>query len=340
MVATLSFPRQNHRRRSPVTADSAPARRDEAHGVRQGKKSRPIATVADRDRVRRLLDRPIEFMPNEAFAGAGHEAALRESLEVASRLLSTPTAASKSSRRVESFLQRLDEIPLLTQVQEVHLFRSMNYLKFRADTARDQLDREWPQREVIEEIEASLAQADRIRNYIIRANLRLVVSVTKQYSDPWNSLPELVSDGNVSLMRAVEKFDVARGFRFSTYATWAIRKNFNRSIGKQRLDRARFVAGDELVSQVATSERSAQTTQLVLGRLREALGDILARLEDRERMIVTARFGLDEAGHPHTLQEVADDLGICKERVRQLQARAMLKLQAFADEANMEPPAA
>lgn len=308
-------------------------------GRRTTAKRKPIATVADRERVRRLLDQLIEFIPNPEFEDSECEPQLLASIDHASNLLAQHVAPHKLKARTDSFLQRLDEIALLTKDDEFHLFRSMNFLRFRAAQGRELLDREWPQADLLDEIEATQRAADQIRNHIIRANLRLVVSVSKRYVDPFNSLGELVSDGNVSIIRAVEKFDYARGFRFSTYATWALRKNFNRSLGRQRLDRGRYVAAEELISQITSSERSEQTTQPVLDRLRTALDDILSRLEDRERMIVTARFGLDAAGHPHTLQEIADGMGICKERVRQLQARAMLKLQAFADDAKIEPPA-
>lgn len=306
---------------------------------RRGWKRKPIATVADRERVRRVLDQVIEFVPSAEFDAPACEPELLMSLAHSEMLLGRAPEPSKPRRRQESFLQRLDEVPLLTQIDEFHLFRAMNFLRSRAALVRGRLDHEWPQAELLDEIESAQFQADQIRNHIIRANLRLVVAVAKRYVDPFNSLADLVSDGNISLIRAVEKFDYSRGFRFSTYATWALRKNFHRSIGKQRLDRGRYVAAEDLISQVTANERAEQTTQQVLGKLRSTLDDILGRLEDRERSIVTARFGLDAAGHPHTLQEIADQMGICKERVRQLQARAMLKLQTFADEAKIEPPA-
>lgn len=305
----------------------------------QPARRRPVATVADRERVRRLLDLVIEYMPSQEFEQPDCEPQLLASVDHASRLLAQQVPLRKLKVRTDSFLQPVDEIPLLTSDDEFHLFRAMNFLRFRARQAREELNCEWPQVELLDEIEAMLGAADRIRNYIIRANFRLVVAIAKNYVDAFDSLAEMVSDGNVSMIRAVEKFDYSRGFRFSTYATWALRRNFNRFKGKQRLDRGRFVSGEEMISQATASQRSEQTTQLVLGRLRATLDHILSRLNDRERLIITARFGLDAAGHPHTLQEIADDMGICKERVRQLEARAMLKLQSFADDANVEPPA-
>ena len=97
----------------------------------------------------------------------------------------------------------------------------------------------------METIERLYNEAVKTKKQIIQANLRLVVSVVKRYGCDSERIYELISDGNVSLMRAVEKFDYARGFKFSTYATWAIRKNYAREFATEmkRLDRFRILTG-------------------------------------------------------------------------------------------------
>ena len=99
-----------------------------------------------------------------------------------------------------------------------------------ANQLRDQVEPCRARTADLDEIERLQEEALAVKNQIIRANLRLVVSITKRHVGPSNNFFELVSDGNMSLIRAVEKFDASRGFKFSTYATWAIMNNFIRSI--------------------------------------------------------------------------------------------------------------
>ena len=132
------------------------------------------------------------------------------------------------------------------------------------------------------------------KNQIIRANLRLVVSIAKRHVGPAENFFELVSDGNMSLMRAVEKFDYARGNKFSTYASWAIMKNFARTIPDEHRHRDRFrtshardVHRDRGRPDATSSSRSRPRSQ------REAQVErILERLDEREQKIIIRRFGL------------------------------------------------
>ena len=143
-----------------------------------------------------------------------------------------------------------------------------------------------------------------IKNDIVQANLRLVVSIAKRYASGPGHLFELISDGNMSLIRAVEKFDFARGFRFSTYATWAIMKNFARTIPTELRQQARFRTGgeerllgiedirpDSIRRESAQSERQLEVSR------------ILRHLDERERQIIQHRFGLDSDHNPMTLKQ-------------------------------------
>ena len=138
------------------------------------------------------------------------------------------------------YVASLYEVPLLTREQEVHLFRKLNYLKFKIDHLRGRLKPSRPQRKLLARIEKLYGETVATRNQIICANLRLVVSIAKRYVGPGQNFFELVSDGNLSLMRAVEWFDYSLGNRFSTYATWAIINNFSRSIQESVCYRNRF----------------------------------------------------------------------------------------------------
>jgi RNA polymerase primary sigma factor len=248
-------------------------------------------------------------------------------------------AAMKTAKGLPPYLASLYEIPLLNKEQEVYLFRKMNYLKYCAHGLREKLDPKTARSSVLDEIERVQKEAVAVKNQIIRANLRLVVSIAKRHVSAAHNFDELVSDGNMSLIRAVEKFDFARGNKFSTYASWAIMKNFARSIPEAHHQRDRFVTGhDEMFESAADTRSSEHEYESQVKQMRSSITRILDRLDERERSIIISRFGLDEGGQPHTLEEVGHELGVTKERIRQLELRAMGKLRQYADEAHIELP--
>jgi RNA polymerase sigma factor (sigma-70 family) len=231
------------------------------------------------------------------------------------------------------YLASLYETPLLTHEQEVYLFRKMNYLKYKANSLRSQLDPARPQGSLLDRIETLYDQSLAAKNQIISANLRLVVSIAKRHFAPGADLFSLISDGNMSLIRAVDKYDFARGFKFSTYASWAIMKNFARTIPGERRHQDRFRAG---MGDVFASAEDVRTDPHELedahARQESAVAQILQRLDTREREIITRRFGLVRGQEPLTLKQVGELMGVTKERVRQIEVRAMSKLRAAAVE--------
>ncbi|MEX0819939.1 MAG: sigma-70 family RNA polymerase sigma factor, partial [Pirellulaceae bacterium] len=191
----------------------------------------------------------------------------------------------------------------------------------------------------MEEIEQLYEQAVRIKNQIVQANLRLVVSIAKRHVSSTDEFFTLVSDGNMSLIRAVEKFDYSRGNKFSTYASWAIMKNFARTIPHEFKHRDRFRTSlDELFTSQEDG-RGDQHGDESAQRLRsEQVNKILSRLDDREQKIIISRFGLDYSQEPRTLKEVGAEMGVTKERVRQIEARALSKLRLAVQEECLELP--
>ena len=140
---------------------------------------------------------------------------------------------------------------------------------------------------------------------LINANMRLVVNIAKRHSGQADNFFELLSDGNMSLIRAVEKFDFGRGFKFSTYASWAIMKNFARSIPEEKHRRERFVTGHEEVFDAAPDNRSDEHEMLATQeRATHSVNRLLEYLEPREREIIRMRAGLDENGKNMTLEEI------------------------------------
>jgi RNA polymerase sigma factor (sigma-70 family) len=236
-------------------------------------------------------------------------------------------------------LYEVPEVPLLTREEESYLFRKMNYLKYQAFRLRERLDPLRAQSGLIQQVEKRLEEAREVKNQIIRANLRLVVSIAKRHVGPANNFSELVSDGNMSLIRAVEKFDFSRGNKFSTYASWAIMKNFARSIPEESTRRDRFRTGAEEMFEVAADTGTDQYEQEVgLKRMQHAIGKILERLDQRERQIIVSRFGLEHAYEPQTLEQVGTHFGVTKERIRQLESRALDKLRRYAAEEKIDIP--
>jgi RNA polymerase primary sigma factor len=215
----------------------------------------------------------------------------------------------------------------------------MNYLKYKAARLREKLDPTRPKSGLMDRVEKCYDEAVATKNQIIRANLRLVVSIAKRHVGPAENFFELVSDGNMSLMRAVEKFDFARGNKFSTYASWAIMKNFARTIPDEHRQRDRFRTSHAEMFTSAEDERSDQLEQESAQLQREVqVEKILGRLDEREQRIIISRFGLRRGEEPLTLKQVGVELGVTKERIRQIEARALSKLRKAVDEEKIDFP--
>lgn len=233
----------------------------------------------------------------------------------------------------------LYSVPLLEKDQECIMFKGMNYLKYRATILREKIDLESPCIGLIDRIEQKLNDAQRLRNYIIQANLRLVVSIAKNLTDQANGFEEIVSDGHLPLIRAVEIFDIGRGNRFSTYATWAIRNFLFRSTKKGRKYRNRYQSSAELVTMGLTDHRSSQRSNEAYHlTIHDVLNKVLHTLDKREQLILKRRFGLNQSRTPQKFREIAEDLGVSTERVRQLTIRSLQRMNEAVKELNLEIP--
>lgn len=295
-----------------------------------------VYRIINEVRAERLLAQPLDFIDHSSF----HDPLLKATIMAPMPDLEE-YEQNKQQMRVPKDappeLASLYEMPLLSKEQEQHLFRKMNFLKFEACRLREQLDPTRARIQDLKQIEELQGEASAIKDHLISCNMRLVVAIAKRHAAQTDNFFELLSDGNMSLIRAVEKFDFGRGNKFSTYASWAIMKNFARSIPEERRQHKRCVTGHEDLFDAAPDNRSdEQEIVTEVEQKKHQVNRLLEYLEPRERQIVRMRNGLDNYSEGMTLEEIGEQLGITKERVRQLNARIMEKLRSIAREQEIE----
>ena len=278
-------------------------------------------------RAQKLLQEEIAFIPNAEFQHPDAEAEILDS-----PLNEQSAAVSKAPQDLPKHLARMCETPLLSAATERQLFRLMNYLKYRANVLRSRLNEKRPNRRSVEQAETFLQRALETRNRLIEANMRLVIAVVKKFVTPQHSFDDLLSEGAATMMHAVDKFDYDRGYRFSTYSYRAISRNVCRMLNDRRKE-SLLEASAESLDALPDERLSAESRSLSLqqwSELRGRMQRMLEQLDPREQMIVEGRFALGDETKIKTFQSLANELGISKERVRQLQERAIGKLQALA----------
>ena len=276
------------------------------------------------ERVRRLLKRRTRFYDDSLYHQEDAAGAIGE-IVAAEEIGSEPRAEElRVPRDLPPYLQELYRTPLLTKSKERALFLKFNFHKYQFAHARRRLDAERVRHRHLERLEGILADAAATKNQIVRANLRLVVSVARKHVRPGVGLLELVSEGNLVLMRAVEGFDLHRGHRFSTYATLALMKGFARSV-PQMVQATRRNTGDAEALAAVPDSRPIRSSERLIER--DEVKQLLSRLSDRERDVLSAHFGLGGQEEEATYAQVGARLGLSKERVRQIERGALAKLR-------------
>lgn len=298
-----------------------------------GRSKASVARVVGEARARRLFEAKLDAMHHDSFDDP------RKAAEILAPMPEVPGAKSRKVKAPEGlppYLADLYDAALLTREQEAHLFRKMNYLKTKAQELRDRIDPARPRAADLDKAERLTAEALAVKNQIIKANLRLVVSIAKKHVGSHADFFELISDGNMALIRAVEKFDFSRGNKFSTYASWAIMNRFARAIPEENHRRDRFVTGHEALFEGAADTRADEfEAEIAVKRVRETVNGMLEKLEPRERRVLESRFGLGGAAEL-TLEQLGRELGITKERVRQIESRAQDKLRKIAGDRELD----
>jgi RNA polymerase sigma factor (sigma-70 family) len=229
-----------------------------------------------------------------------------------------------------AFVSGMVQARLLTPDEERYLFLRMNYLKHRAERNRRKLDLRHPDASLVRRIESDLEQATQTRNQIVLGNSRLIVALSKKLAISIDQLSDLIGEGMSPLIRSVELFDISLGNRFSTYATWAVRNQMLRWLKRNRNLRE-YSPGESSPSlENFPDDRPVAESTDVAPQLRmSAVNRLLQSLAERERAIVAARFGLDGQPAGQSLADISAQVGLSKERVRQILLLSLVKLRGL-----------
>jgi RNA polymerase sigma factor (sigma-70 family) len=277
------------------------------------------------ERIARLSRRKVRFIDDPLY----HQPDAADAIDAIVSQEELGAGASGEELRVPrdlpAYLQELYRTPLLSVARERALFLKFNFHKFLFVQARRRLEPQFARSRDLDALEQHRRDAIDTKNTIVRANLRLVVSVARKHLRPGLNLMELVSDGNMTLMRAVESFDFHKGNRFSTYATLALMKGFARSVPTMMYGVQRLGGGDAALPEVADHRRHRDLERMLH---RDELRQLFSRLDEREQRVLAAHYGLDGDHTPETFDQVAQRMGLSKQRVRQIEQTAMTKLRA------------
>jgi RNA polymerase sigma factor (sigma-70 family) len=230
---------------------------------------------------------------------------------------------------------------LLSAAQEKAIFLQFNFARFRAAALHRQLNDDGFEDGPAAALLYWDEQAARLRDRIVEFNLALVLAMARHVSAARLDFSELLSEGNMALLRAVDKFDVSRAFKFSTYACRAILKAYSRMSVKRSRMRGLFPAGfDPALEQPEQGRRAGETLAEYTSELRRALDSNEAALTQIERQVIECRFPMedDRSTDRPTLQEVGQMVGYSKERVRQIQKQALDKLRGHMESKFQEMP--
>jgi RNA polymerase sigma factor (sigma-70 family) len=339
------LPRTNFRQRREVTPTgggvgatrpiAAPATVVEPKSDRTRRRAEDAALVTE------LLSDEIDFMDHPDFHKAGAERRIYQEAPPVPR----PTVGwyRPMMDDIGTTSPRRHEGIVLTAAQERVIFMQFNYARFRMRKIQKALRGRVPNAEESKDLLRWHRTATGYREQIAETNLALVLAMAKRVRLGEGEFADLIGEGNMALMRSVDKFDCGRGFKFSTYASWAIIKNFSRSVPDEMQRRERFVTGQDEVLMLSPDARTDE--QSILSRqelVAESVHTLLGKLDPREREIIRLRAGIDnpqltrERGM--TLEEIGQRFGITKERVRQLHARSMRKLRHLATEQALDMP--
>jgi len=357
-----------------------------------------LATITlPRNEIEILIDEDSAQAAKDDFAEENTEAAEEgKALKITSKRSRDQTKKKPYTEdSIRVYLQEIGRIRLLRAEEEIELARKIaELLEFERirERLKDELERFPDDREWAEEVQMEVQEfrrrlyiGRRAKDKMVQSNLRLVVSIAKKYMNRGLSFQDLIQEGSLGLIRAAEKFDHAKGYKFSTYATWWIRQAITRAIADQSrtirlpvhlyetisrikkttkilsqemgrkpteeeiaermemtIEKLRFIAKsaqlpisletpigkeeDSRLGDFIEADGETPEDQVSKNLLREDLENVLDTLSPRERDVLRLRYGLDD-GRMKTLEEIGQIFNVTRERIRQIEAKALRKLR-------------
>jgi len=291
--------------------------------------------VIDEVRAKKHVGQPIDYIYNAAFDEPSQVAEILAEMPGLAEF-AAKRSSKKPSRDVPAHMAHLSEWPLLSREQEQHMFRKMNFLKHQLHKLQESLVPSEAEVSDLIRVEELKEAIEDCRDLLICCNQRLVQSQARQKLSLGENIDDLVSDGNMSLMKAVEKFDYSRGNKFSTYATWAIMKNFAKSLPAAKRHKQRYVTGHCDLLETTADERTHELeVSAAADAARVWVNRLLEHLDARTREVVRMRSGL-AGSEEMTLEQIGHHFGITKERVRQINVRGIKQLSEWAAKEHIE----
>src|SRR6478672_3049417 len=291
---------------------------------------------AMRARVEALLEENYAFMDSPVFKQRNIEKQLFAFEEHKGVEPALPLTSWYQPTRDEAIDETMSQAPqLMKGAEEKLMFLRFNLSKKRLTQLQKIIKREGLTRERAEKFLEWHRRFEHFREYLVRTNLALVLAMAKRTRLGDVDFAEIVSEGNMALMRAVEKFNVDKGFKFSTYACRAILKAFSRTALKSSRHRTRFPV--EFEPDMEKSDWSDRKRDAVeedcIDELKAIVSRNLADLSDVEETVIRRRFNWQQQEEsPLTLEEVGQIIGVTKERVRQIQNKALAKIRTVMED--------
>ncbi len=251
-----------------------------------------------------------------------------------------PMVAWYQPTRDEPAAQTPGTPQLMSTVEERTMFMRYNYSKHKLSQLQKKALADGLTRDLAKDLVEWYGKAEHFKEYLTRTNLALVLAMAKRTRLGDIDFAEIVSEGNMALLRAVDKFNVERGFKFSTYACRAILKAFSRAAQKHSKHRQRFPV--EFEPDLEKSDWSDKKRDIVEDDLVDELKQIvdrnLAHLSNIEQTVIKQRFNWDQyQDNPLTLEQVGRIIGVTKERVRQIQNKALFKIRRLIEDGVLKP---
>jgi RNA polymerase sigma factor (sigma-70 family) len=283
-------------------------------------------------RVEELLAGNYAFMDSAIFAQKNIEKELFTFDEEEPRL---PMTSWYQPTREDLEGQHATTPQLMTAAEERLMFLRFNYAKRKLTLLQKKAQKHDLTPELAEQVLEWHRRFEHFREYLVRTNLALVLAMAKRVRLGDVDFAEVVSEGNMALLRAVDKFNVERGFKFSTYACRAILKAFSRTAMKANRHRTKFPVEFEpdLEKSDWADKRRDQVEEDCIDELKTIVDRNLADLSTVEETVIRRRFNWDQADDSSlTLEDVGKIIGVTKERVRQIQNKALAKIRAVMED--------